>query len=786
MATVAAPGEARAPRDGTTYPSGGDTLAWSDLPAAALVVLMSLVVGYSTAAAGWVPNGTELPTLGLVAALVMGGLALARAVPWPLALGAGLVLAPVAAWIGIAGQVDRLDRAGSTPPPLFLWQSISSGDTAASNIFFLFLVLALFWIIVSWLAWSVLRWRQPVLGLIPATAAISTNVLNFPTGQDVFAIAFPALTLGVLLLATYGRSTAAAHRAGLRRGGGAGWEFWEKGIAAATLIIMLGVFLPPLSDTDISGRVQDQLFGGWQSHVLDNHPGPGRSSALIFINNAPLNGPTTLGNETILTYTPDAAYTGYGYLRVVNLDGIDPQTRTWTAGACRGCRGQETLHAGESLSQPDQGRAAGTFKVQIVQTVTAEVPDNSNIVPYPDNLVSVAGSDVNLVGAIPDAIDAATTAAPLSKYTVQVAYSNATVAQLRAAGTSYPAWTEPFRLPAGSQRFFPSGTPLPGGPRFTSPPSVYPAGGRESASEIAALAQSITRGTTNPYDQATAIETYLRSNFHYTLSPPLTPAGVDPVAYFLFQSKQGYCQYFASAMGDLLRALGIPSRLVNGFDQGTYDPTHSRWIVRGTNLHTWVEVYFPAYGWIAFEPTPDGVHAPFVRSSGDSGTDQPSPTPAPPSPTPAHLPAPAPPSRPNLPPVLGLPQLGLRIGYWLPPLALLTILAAGLWVGLARFLRPRRVAATWRRAHLVSRLAGLPRVRGETPLEFGARLATALPEAGPAGLALAEGFVVAAYAPPEAGPGTVDSIREAWEELLPRLLRRALGRLRPGHFRPAG
>ena len=78
----------------------------------------------------------------------------------------------------------------------------------------------------------------------------------------------------------------------------------------------------------------------------------------------------------------------------------------------------------------------------------------------------------------------------------------------------------------------------------------------------------------------------------------------DPLANFLFERKQGHCEYFASSMAVMLRSLGIPARLVNGFRTGEFNDLTSQYVVRASNAHSWVEVFFPGYGWIAFDPTP--------------------------------------------------------------------------------------------------------------------------------------------------------------------------------------
>jgi protein-glutamine gamma-glutamyltransferase len=117
------------------------------------------------------------------------------------------------------------------------------------------------------------------------------------------------------------------------------------------------------------------------------------------------------------------------------------------------------------------------------------------------------------------------------------------------------------------------------------------------------LAAEITRHEKHPYRKALALETYLRSNYGYSLEMRVVK-GVDPIAAFLFETRRGHCEYFASAMAVMLRKIGIPSRLVNGFRSGEYNNIGHDWIVRQYDAHSWVEAYFEPYGWIEFDPTP--------------------------------------------------------------------------------------------------------------------------------------------------------------------------------------
>lgn len=121
-----------------------------------------------------------------------------------------------------------------------------------------------------------------------------------------------------------------------------------------------------------------------------------------------------------------------------------------------------------------------------------------------------------------------------------------------------------------------------------------------------AIAMKATAGKDTQYEKVVALESYLRTNYEYTLTPPRTPLGDDAVTFFLTKSKVGYCEAFASAMAVLCRELDIPARLVTGFAPGTPEIRSEGepvWVVRERDLHAWTEVYFPGYGWIPFDAT---------------------------------------------------------------------------------------------------------------------------------------------------------------------------------------
>lgn len=118
------------------------------------------------------------------------------------------------------------------------------------------------------------------------------------------------------------------------------------------------------------------------------------------------------------------------------------------------------------------------------------------------------------------------------------------------------------------------------------------------------LADQITEGAQTDYDRLKAIEAYL-NGYTYTKTPQEVPEGWDFTDYFLFESKSGYCTYFATAMAVLARCEGIPTRYVEGFVTGeTRSQKNTVIELTGQNAHAWVEAYIDHIGWIPFEPTP--------------------------------------------------------------------------------------------------------------------------------------------------------------------------------------
>jgi transglutaminase-like putative cysteine protease len=127
--------------------------------------------------------------------------------------------------------------------------------------------------------------------------------------------------------------------------------------------------------------------------------------------------------------------------------------------------------------------------------------------------------------------------------------------------------------------------------------------------QVGELARRIVGSQASPAIAARLIERYLRTHYGYTLELPATEP-LDPIADFLFRRKKGHCEYFASAMAVMLRAVDIPSRVVTGFQSGVYNPISGSQLIRTSDAHSWVEAWVLRRGWTTFDPTPPDPNPP--------------------------------------------------------------------------------------------------------------------------------------------------------------------------------
>ncbi|HEY2597791.1 MAG TPA: transglutaminase domain-containing protein [Candidatus Dormibacteraeota bacterium] len=755
-------------------------VAWS----AVLILLLTLMLARSTAAAAWVPGIDSVVLVAMAGAVLLGVLAILP-VPWPAGLGVGALIGPFAALNASWPQLHAAHPADPLSIGLVgVWlERFAHGAAradgpfyAVSNdaSFYLFLISLLMWVTGGWLAWCVLRWRRPLLGLVPGAAAFSTNLLN-SANQNGYTLVILVLTLALLLWTNYTASVANVTRARVKLTADARWDFWESGLVAMAGLIALAILLPPISTEDRTTSMQASAFSSWaQLQERLNHGGtlgPGVGTNTIgFSTDVALGGSLKRSHRPVFTYT----WTGAGVRYFRGVDVTVTSQGQWRYSASPESVSPVAPDTIPAYLDDYQKLALATYNVNMLQPPGGGSQD---ILFYPglfykvNRQAMITQFDQVTVGAITTVDRLSSVQPPESKgsYAVTTQYSIATADQLNQAGTLYPSWLRPY-----------SGLP-PDGYRL---PAVI--------NKIREKALEITANATTPYQKAQAIEAYLRNGgFTYTLTPPTPLGGADYMDYFLFTSKKGYCEYFATAMGDMLRSLGIPTRLVNGFGPGTPDVlTHSS-IVHEDDAHTWVESYFPGYGWIPFEPTPDnnGTYTSIPR--GFQGgqpcvveSQCPTTTPGGVVGGPTAKSTPTPFVKPtNSGTTPGGPGSGFT--FRMPDAGTLTrivgILLAIVLVLLAvavRYLRPRSVKLAWRRTLALAEMAGAERLPGETPLELARRLASRFPEASDSLRSLADGFVVSAYAPPELASSARAAVLEAWGALRPLLLRRVASRLR--------
>lgn len=365
-----------------------------------------------------------------------------------------------------------------------------------------------------------------------------------------------------------------------------------------------------------------------------------------------------------------------------------------------------------------------------------------------------------------------------AQYSVISSVSVASADFLRRTGTGYPAWVTNKYLQV--------------------PPEV--------TQRTRDLAQQIVRAANaqTPYDKAKAIETWLRQNIAYreTLGNP--PVGREPVDWMLFERREAYCTYYASAMIIMLRSLGVPARMAAGFSQGVYDPVNQYFVVRERDAHTWVEVYFPNAGWVEFEPT--AAQSVINRTEIDQAPPTPTPlptatptlTPTPtatptqpsgevaqplqlpppvisvtPSPTPSPTLTPTPTPTPLSPLELPPPVTDF-LGNLLIVAAIIALLSFGgvtalWWIEYRGLDRLSPIGRAYARVERSAQRLGVPLRDGDTALERGKRAARALREVGQPIMTITDAYITERYA-----PRTPDVAEEKQAESAWRRVRRAL------------
>jgi transglutaminase-like putative cysteine protease len=354
-----------------------------------------------------------------------------------------------------------------------------------------------------------------------------------------------------------------------------------RGMVIAASLFVLVAWTAPASQAgmDAATRAWRQLTEPWRdvqewfSNAVESLEGSVvRRPADFYGNHLSLGSGTPLSDDVLFSVqapeieekSPRYYWRGYVYDLYQNYD--------WYAA---GGVSEEFSPSNAELRIPDSGErveANFTFRIEAQQTLlyTATQPVWVSR-PGRIQIVTTESGEQDLLAwaAVPRLLAG-------EQYEVTASMINPSIQQLQEAGTDYPEWITD---------------------RYLQLPEDFPP-------RITELAGQITQELETPYDKATAITRYLRREIEYVNPlPESPPAGVDPIEWILFDLKQGFCNYYASAEVLMLRSVGVPARMAVGFAEGAFDEEANVYIVRSLNAHAWPEVYFPGIGWTEFEPT---------------------------------------------------------------------------------------------------------------------------------------------------------------------------------------
>jgi len=700
------------------------------LAAASLLILQAPL---SVVEAGWVANLEPLPRLAL-GGLLAGYLLERTRVPGALGLLVGAALGgEVITWlyaqVAPSGSLgERIDwlvgRVGGW------FEAVSGGGVSNDPLVFALAMASLAWLLGLITAWLLFRDDAPWLAVVFNGLALLMNLSYASTSLVGFVGWFAFASCLLLAAQQLANRTELWRRAQLK----VSWRVVANVLLGTALaaggLLSLAWALPSNVSSNAVASGWNRVTSPWQGlegefdrWFASLNASERNARGLSFGRTLAPRGAFDLGDTPVL----EVKANGPLYLRATTADRYAGQAITSTETVT----GEFDLNT-DLLPQDaiPQGRGLLTAQIKILasRTAVAFAPD-----------APLRFSQPTQVDTRGDANDIATVRldTPLQQgqqYTVVSAISTATIQELRVAGEDYPQWVR--------QRYLQLPRSLP--------------------RRVVQLAHEATSGATSAYDKAAALETYLRDNFTYTTHVATVPTDQDWVDSFLFGSKEGYCDYFATSMVVLLRAEGVPARVASGFAPGEFDPGSGISTVRENHAHTWVEAYFPRYGWITFEPSairpipPRIEEAPASAPSPEAAAAQTADTS---QLTPDELDellnirdqAEAPPARPFLTTLPGVLLLSFGV------LVLLGLVAASV------------VAVAWRRgfgsvkryqrpyAELMKlgRWSGTLRPRSsETPFEIGERFGRQVPRAQPAIQELTSVYVEGTYSgrPPRADP----------------------------------
>lgn len=581
---------------------------WWDGPAALLLLLALLTASGRLVATNWTDHLLQTQTLvfmGALAGLALGqsrfrpGVALLFAlayglffVPWQ--LGHPLKVPDDATW------ADRLTMLSDRLQVALV--QLAAREEVENPLLFLSLMDVLFWGLGVWGGYMLTRRGDPWRAILPAGVVALVIQAYDP---------YPRSRAGLIALYLFFALLLWARAAYLHRR--AGWQATRTPLApflglemtraafyiALGLVVVAWVFPAPADILPTARRAWDRISRPWTAlrERLEPLFAPLRGGTAVvgelYGPQLPLGQGGERSETIILTVRAPSDYpTGvrfYWRARIYDTYTNGLWQATFPAGQPVTLEKEALAFPGRDGHLPEwDGRWTAVFTyttefpISVLylapQPVWVDVPVRADLAESPDGTLDLAA-----LKAVP-ALASGTT------YRARSALNAATVAQLRAAGTDYPQWV--------TDRY------------LQLPPTVTPRT-RELALQIAA-------GNETPYDIAVAVTEYLRTHIRYTQTVPPVPRGREPLDWFLFDLRRGFCNYYASAEVVLLRSLGIPARLAVGFASGKWEG--GRYLVRDKDAHAWPEVYFPGFGWVEFEPT--ASQPPILRPSGEEGMGQ--------------------------------------------------------------------------------------------------------------------------------------------------------------------
>ena len=563
-----------------------------------LAALAGLALARSRLPAGWAALVAALLGGGLIV-VVLGGLLPPLSLLWSDA-------GNLAAWLQRGGW-----RQGALTIPLpfatadFVWQRIAdfgerlwtwgqavNAGEATDRIGFLLVVALLAWGLSSFGSWQVFRRRAPVAGLLPSGVGV-VLIVFLSGGGTVFLLIYLFCLLGLLAAIHLWARQHLWEQNGTDYPDDLGLDLSQIVLPWLAAVLFVAGLFPVLQVRSASiffGRLLDRPWsaveqGSKRLFGVIESPYPGGFAA------------SRMPNEQLLGGGPELAKTVVLYVKTNDPAPLPPELEETGIQASstprRYWRGVVyDLYTGHGWSQSQLAS----------RSYPADRPLDPNL-PAGFEL----RQDFEVVGPSESVLYAAN--APLSVDHPVRAWWRAAgdLAQLDGDARQYTVISLPPEPTVYDMRTAPALLPPDLAQRYLALPDTIPQRVRD-------LAQEVTAGAGTRYDQAKAIESYLRT-YSYTLDLPPPPADRDVVDYFLFELKKGFCSYYASAMVVMARSVGVPARFASGYAQGTYDFEHGRWQVTELNAHSWVEVYFDGIGWVEFEPTA-GL-PPLERPSGE-------------------------------------------------------------------------------------------------------------------------------------------------------------------------